>query len=320
MAQLLARDPPKLPEERYLSKPGNSSNGKRKFQTMDQNTKGGSDMKDLIAKIGFGSLSFLVLFFIFLTKVEAHGTKKVDCDKGKSIQEALDKARDGDVIEVEGTCSENIAITKNQITLRGMNGAIIDGPDTTITTIRIEGLSVRIEDFASIRGGSYVIQVRMGGSARIDDNTIEGGTKTCIKLSKTAYARIRRNTIQNCSIHGINVRQSSSADIFSNTISGHGSRGIQVSATGAADIAGNTITDNGSTGIRVRRTSHIRLSDEPDNTLTNVLERNGRFGIRCQTNSSIAVGTAQTYGVGADANASGDSTVSSSCRVVGGTL
>lgn len=188
---------------------------------MDQKTGEGSYMRDILVKTRFAGMGILIASLFFLEQAEAHDAKKVDCDKGESIQKALDKAEDGDVIEVEGTCSENIAITKNQITLRGVNGAIIDGPDTTRTTIRIEGLSVRIEDFASIRGGSFVIQVRMGGSARIDDNTIESGDVSCIKLSKNAYARTRRNTIRNCNSIGINVRQSSAADIFSNTISGH---------------------------------------------------------------------------------------------------
>jgi len=131
---------------------------------------------------------------------------------------------------------------------------------------------------------------------------------------------IRRNTIRNCLTHGINVRQASAAEIFTNTISGNGSRGIQVSATAAADIYDNTITDNGRDGIRVRRTAHVRLSDEPNNKKTNVLERNGGFGIRCQANASIRVGTAQAFGVGADANIDGDSDVTSSCVVSGGPL
>lgn len=259
---------------------------------------------------------FVACLWFFPAGVGAED-RSIDCDAGDTIGSVLNRLREGDILLVRGACSENIAILKDQITLRGVNGATLEGPDTTRTTIRIEGLGVRIKNFASIRGGSYVIQVRMGSSAQIDDNTIESGTKTCIKLSKNAYARIRRNTIRNCNRSGLNVRQSSSADIFSNTISGHGSAGIRVSASGAADIVGNTITDNGGDGILVRRTSHIRLSDEPDNTLTNILEDNGGFGIQCLTNSSVKVGTAQTYGSGGRRNSAGDSSVSASCLVIG---
>jgi parallel beta-helix repeat protein len=260
-------------------------------------------MKNILAKTGFTALSMLALFFFSLPQVEA-ATFKVKCDKGKqTIQKKLDKAKDGDVIEVSGSCSENILIVNNSITLRGVGGATLDGPDTTTPTISVRGLNTRIEDFASISGGANVVHVQRGASSDIRNNVIENGTRSGVLVNQSGYARLTGNVIQNNGTHGVSVRQSASVDILSNTVggdalSGNSLRGIQVSDAAEGDIDDNDITNNGSDGIRIRRTSHIRLSEEAGLGVANLIEGNGGRGIRCQTNSSIRSGIAQNFGAG----------------------
>jgi parallel beta-helix repeat protein len=260
-------------------------------------------MKNILAKTGFVVLSMLVALFFSILQVDA-ATFKVNCDKGnQTIQKKLDKAKDGDVIEVSGSCSENILIVNNSITLRGMGGATLDGPDTTTPTISVRGLNTRIEDFASISGGANVVHVQRGASADIRNNVIENGTRSGVLVNQSGYARLTGNVIQNNGVHGVSVRQSASVDILSNTIggdalSGNLLRGIQVSDVAEGDIDDNDITNNGSDGIRIRRTSHIRLSEEMGLGVANLIEGNGGRGIRCQTNSSIRSGIAQNFGAG----------------------
>ncbi len=75
-------------------------------------------MKNIFAKIGFTTVILLFLFLFSIRQAEADDTEEVECPED-SIQEELDDAEDGDAIEVEGNCSENITISKNGITLRG---------------------------------------------------------------------------------------------------------------------------------------------------------------------------------------------------------
>jgi parallel beta-helix repeat protein len=238
----------------------------------------------------------------------------VKCDRGETIQAALDRARPGDEIEVSGHCVENIVIEENRITLKGLSGATISAADPELSTIGVLGLNTRIENFASISGGSNGIVVHRGASAVIRGNTVENAASNGINVNNSAFARIDGNTVRNNGGQGINIRQSAAADIFSNTVTGNTQRGIQVGEAASADIADNTITANLSDGIRVRRTAHIRLSDDPQFNQPNLIEGNSGRGIFCRTNSSINFGAAQDFGTG---NAQGNTLFEATCVTEG---
>lgn len=255
-------------------------------------------MKTIFVKLSFISLSLLFLFFLVSSQAEGRAPRVVNCDEGETVQAELDKAQDGDVIEVSGACSEHIVIVNNRITLRGVGGATLNGPDANEHTIQVRGPNTVIRDFSSISGGANVIIVQRGASADIRNNTIEGGASSGILVNQSGYARISNNTIRNNALQGVNVRQSASADILSNTLSTNTLRGVQVSGGAEADVDDNSITNNGSDGIRIRRTSHLRLSEEGGLGVANLIEGNGGRGIRCQTGSSIRSPFAQNFGAG----------------------
>ncbi|MGH8069590.1 MAG: right-handed parallel beta-helix repeat-containing protein [Candidatus Entotheonellia bacterium] len=53
--------------------------------------------------------------------------KKVECDKGQTLTEALKQAKPGDTLQVTGTCQERVAITTDRLTLDGGGSAVLDG-------------------------------------------------------------------------------------------------------------------------------------------------------------------------------------------------
>ena len=53
--------------------------------------------------------------------------KKVKCDKGQTLTEALRKAKPGDTLQVTGTCQERVTITTDRLTLDGGGSAVLDG-------------------------------------------------------------------------------------------------------------------------------------------------------------------------------------------------
>ena len=53
--------------------------------------------------------------------------KKVKCDKGQTLTEALRKAKPGDTLQVTGTCHERVTITTDRLTLDGGGSAVLDG-------------------------------------------------------------------------------------------------------------------------------------------------------------------------------------------------
>src|SRR5215510_8740263 len=53
--------------------------------------------------------------------------KKVACDKGQTLTEALKQAKPGDTLQVTGTCQERVTITTDRLTLDGGGSAVLDG-------------------------------------------------------------------------------------------------------------------------------------------------------------------------------------------------
>ena len=51
--------------------------------------------------------------------------KKVKCDKGQTLTEALKKAKPGDTLQVTGTCHERVTITTDRLTLDGGGNAVL---------------------------------------------------------------------------------------------------------------------------------------------------------------------------------------------------
>ena len=69
------------------------------------------------------------------------GTHQVNCDvPEQSITEALKTAKPGDTIRVQGTCKETVTITKDRLTLNGIDNATIKGPGGGPSSDPFEGL------------------------------------------------------------------------------------------------------------------------------------------------------------------------------------
>jgi nitrous oxidase accessory protein NosD len=53
--------------------------------------------------------------------------KRVQCDKGQTLTEALRKAKPGDTLQVAGTCQELVIITTDRLMLDGDGSAVLGG-------------------------------------------------------------------------------------------------------------------------------------------------------------------------------------------------
>jgi hypothetical protein len=227
--------------------------------------------------------------------------REVNCDKGESIQKRIDRARDGEVINVIGNCSENIQIPYrlHDIILDGQGRATINGPDETVPTILSRGKGVTIKGF-NITGGFLGILIAGGGTAIIDANVIEETLNDGIALAAQSDASIIRNTIRNIRAAGIGVTEGSTAkigfmtiwdpDSSPNTIDGSPGtgpptrNGIIVSRNSMARIVGNKIINFSQNGITVKSGSHADIRG-------NFINNNGQNGIFVQENAGVHIGT-----------------------------
>ncbi len=224
---------------------------------------------------------------------EGGALQKVDCQKGETIQNKIDEAKAGDVIEVTGNCNENLVLRKesHNITLDGGGTATIRGADPSQDTIRVRGKQITIRGF-TITGGVNGIIVSQGGRALIDSNVIEGARGSGIRILRNSSVRIFNNTIRNNQRNGIDILNNSAArigvfasggerDFFPNSITQNGGNGIGVQRASEALIAGNTISRNRFRAIYVVDNSrvHIGLLDGTDDLGANTIEGNGGGGI-----------------------------------------
>ena len=82
----------------------------------------------------------LLIAFLILTSISGLGTAaEIFVQPGNSIQTAVNSASSGDIITVKpGTYTENIKITKGNLTIRSESGK----PDNTILQAKSKGASL----------------------------------------------------------------------------------------------------------------------------------------------------------------------------------
>jgi len=171
-------------------------------------------MRDILAMIGFSFLCSILLLPMTGAMAAGGTVRKVDCDKGETIQNKIDEAKAGDVIVVSGTCNENLVIRKemHDITLDGQGMATINRPDSTRNTITIRGKGITIRGM-NITGGRNGISIRQDAEASINGNHINRTGRWAIVVTNNSSARIMNNTIQDNPRGGILIRAHSRAQI-----------------------------------------------------------------------------------------------------------
>jgi Right handed beta helix region len=226
----------------------------------------------------------------------------VDCAKGESIGAALERPVVFErriVVTVRGTCSENIVIERDDVTLQAhASGGVIEAADAARPVIRVEGARrISIEGLA-IRGGQHGVRlmgtaaaalresvvrgagqdgVRIeGGSSAIVDNTLVENNGHAGISARGAHLTLTRSTIRNNGISGVQAVRGSQAVLggtegdtacCGNTIEGHPIDGLTVADNAGAVLWDNIIQNNGAGtgpntgrfGILVINTSTVRL-------------------------------------------------------------
>ena len=193
---------------------------------------------------------------------------KVDTAAYPTIQEALDAAASGDIIEVaDGTYYENIIWpATDNITLKSINGAdttIIDGSRAQESAIYVGNgqKSVSIEGF-TIKNGygsipTYHSTYRTGGGILIDElvtatikncKVLENGGSAGIFVSIDSFVIIQSCEIVNNDWIGVYYRNFISGEIRNSIIAGNGWHGIYAQSS-PINIYNNTISNNTADGL-----------------------------------------------------------------------
>lgn len=170
------------------------------------------------------------------------------------------------VVTIKGTCTEDIAIEFDDVTLKGdpVVGGTISG---TIT----------------IKGARRVV---------IDDLTVTGLGDGIVGIDSAAFT-VRNSDISNNSAtagsegSGIVVAKSSSANITGSTISSNAGQGVAVFFSASAFLTGNQIINNIESGIAVGDAGSAVLT-------SNTIQSTGQCGIEVEASGAVELGGGNT--------------------------
>jgi parallel beta-helix repeat protein len=174
----------------------------------------------------------------------AHAGRSVVVGPGQSIQAAVDAARPGDTILVYGRHRENVAVTTDRLTLRGI-GAVIEPParpapsacfDPTVEGEAVHGICVVGEvNFETNEVIRYVPDVTVSGF------TVRGFAGMGIASVGARDATFAGNVVENNRDAGIGAIASIGTRMLLNRASGTDGAGfwLGVSPGATATLAGN---------------------------------------------------------------------------------
>ena len=236
----------------------------------------------------------LLLLLVLMSASHAQEERYIPvfCDQGHSLQDALDKATEGAVVDVWGTCNEAVVIETDGIRISAFSGqdTFINPPAGSVAfTVRADNVEI---SHLNIAGGTSAVLITQGSSATITNNQILNYTGDGISIRGSSDGSIQHNFLSstNASRSAIFLA-GSSAQIENNIISASNGGGILIVATSTALVDCNNISVSHPfrAGIRVSLTSQVALG-ACANTISN--SHSAGSAIFCSKSSSIFAGAA----------------------------
>jgi len=247
-----------------------------------------------------GKMAIVIWIMAFLVLIApefaiAQGQVKVKCDKGQSVQAALDSLNGPATIVVTGTCNENLVIKMNDVTLQG--GAY-KAYDANQSTIRVLGAQRVLITGVNVTGGRIGITATDNSAIALTNSTITKNT-TGVLVTRSSSARIGqdfdgvagkiKNMITENSSSGVSVSRGSYALIDNNTIDSNSGAGINLDAA-SATVTNNAIQGNKRQGIVVSNIGNARIGlTEATQPGPNTIANNNFEGIQITNGASASI-------------------------------
>lgn len=233
----------------------------------------------------------------------------VDCEHGQTIGSALER---GDaskplLLLIRGTCSEHVAIRRDDITLSGdpSVGGAVHGPGSVQATILIEAAKVKLSDLTITGGNNGVIVsgpflafmtnvvvdspaagdavlLRAGGNVSLSNCTLMHAV-TGLRLARGSAARVFNNSeIRDNTEYGIHASNNSTVAVGGDSkILANGVHGVELVNGSAGTINDSELSGN-LTGILVS-------GSQATVGANNVISNNREHGVVAQAGAMVDV-------------------------------
>lgn len=241
-----------------------------------------------------------IISSIGLFATSAHAvTRNVNCDRGQSIQDAIEKGRSHAeplTISVSGTCEENVSIRRDDVVIDGNGNATVEGTIVVFDSRRIQVNNITLTgpSFGIVLVGGYVelrnvnvtgnqddgIASTQKGVVIIYDSTISNNAEDGIHVILGSTVEIHNTDILDNTRHGVHIDRNSDADIRDGTKISGNVNGIDMYLHASAFITDTEITANRSNGILMNNDSGV-LGISPLN-----ISNNAGSGVLCYDTES----------------------------------
>lgn len=171
------------------------------------------------------------------------GSPVVDCTKGDSLQAAIDKSLDGDVLEVRGLCNENVKVLRKRLTLHGLD-PLTDG---------IAGVAATPPTLAAL-------EVWYSDNLRVENLSFVHPTGHGLGLWYSQGEAINCRMVGN-PLHGVHVSVSSFLNATELTLSDNGQSGLNVQRNASGFCRGCQVHNNAASAATATTGSLLSLLD-----------------------------------------------------------
>ena len=195
-------------------------------------------------------------------------SQTVDCDADDKIMDALDTG--ATTIVINGTCTEDVIITHDDVTLQaGVGGGGVTGAT-------VEGVAINVD---GVRRAS------------IDGLTVEGHSTegTGIMAEFGGTLDIINTTVQNSGGGGITALSNSVINITACVVTSNGANGITAGG-GSVIIEDTDITNNAANGVLAVQGGDIFIGD-PDGSTSDVVISGNLFGLLARSGTIGMINT-----------------------------
>jgi len=232
-------------------------------------------------------------------------TVKVDCVKGQTIAKALEREdeRKPLIVIVQGTCNENVVMTRDDVTLQGdaaAGGAVV-GVDPAQATVQIDGARRVVIDNLTVSGGSDGILVTRGATSDLRNCAVQGNGRIGVVVSYGATATVDNCLIQNNGGGGLAAANSASLALTNSTVQGNTGFGV-VGARNANVRVGQDLAGSAALGpvvIRGNTGNGLVVTENSAGILVgSTVENNGGTGVWVGRGSNASIGIGSLSAVG----------------------
>ena len=231
-------------------------------------------------------------------------TGGVRCDRGQTLSKTLRRAREHDTIRFYGTCLESIVITTDNLTLRGVNGATIDGSQSpSEAVVLVDGArNLELADFTVQNGSDQGILATHQAQGTLSNLAAQYNGTVGLSVDRS-HLEIVDVILDNNTTGGMDAYTSSTVVAKGRlSANNNGGDGLAVNGKTFFELRGANVTasHNAGSGVSIINDSRLQIFSFPEAQGSSInADSNGFAGIGI-LGSELGVVGSQFFGSGAN--------------------